>query len=126
MIPAAPELRTFDELLSDCVHCGFCLPACPTYVSWGNEMDSPRGRIDLMKGLHDGVIDLTGTPEAPAKVGISVADIASGMYAFSSILAALYQRRATGRGAEIQISMLESLVEWVMPADLAAFWQVTA
>jgi len=61
MTPEAPALRTFDELLSDCVHCGFCLPACPTYVSWGNEMDSPRGRIDLMKGLHEGVIDLTGS-----------------------------------------------------------------
>jgi glycolate oxidase iron-sulfur subunit len=56
-----PDLRAFDELLADCVHCGFCLPACPTYVSWGNEMDSPRGRIDLMKGLHEGVIDLTGS-----------------------------------------------------------------
>ena len=50
--------RSFDSLLSDCVHCGFCLPACPTYVSWGEEMDSPRGRIDLMKGVEDGKIAL--------------------------------------------------------------------
>ncbi len=53
--------RSYDDLLSDCVHCGFCLPACPTYVSWGNEMDSPRGRIDLMKGVEEGAIPLDAT-----------------------------------------------------------------
>ncbi len=47
------------ELLDDCVHCGFCLPHCPTYQSWAEEMDSPRGRIDLMKGLRDGKVSLT-------------------------------------------------------------------
>jgi glycolate oxidase iron-sulfur subunit len=47
------------SLIDDCVHCGFCLPACPTYVSWSEEMDSPRGRIDLMRGLAEGKIALT-------------------------------------------------------------------
>ncbi|MDQ4021451.1 MAG: 4Fe-4S dicluster domain-containing protein, partial [Actinomycetota bacterium] len=42
------------ELIKDCVHCGFCLPSCPTYVLWGEEMDSPRGRIHLMQTGLDG------------------------------------------------------------------------
>ncbi len=44
------------ELIDDCVHCGFCLPTCPTYDLWSEEMDSPRGRIVLMKELADGQI----------------------------------------------------------------------
>jgi crotonobetainyl-CoA:carnitine CoA-transferase CaiB-like acyl-CoA transferase len=79
-----------------------------------------RKAYDLLLQGEAGVIALTGTHEAPAKVGISVADIASGMYAFSSILAALFQRAGSGAGAEIQISMLEALVEWVMPAAYVA------
>jgi itaconate CoA-transferase len=75
-----------------------------------------RKAYDLLLQGEAGVIALTGTPDEAAKVGISVADIASGMYAFSSILAALYERARTDVGAQIQISMLEALVEWVTPA----------
>src|ERR1700729_96001 len=50
-IDPSGELRA---LASDCVHCGFCLPACPTYQLWGEEMDSPRGRIHLMTQILDG------------------------------------------------------------------------
>jgi len=49
------------ELIADCVHCGFCLPTCPTYVLWREEMDSPRGRIDLMGGLTHGTLSLSET-----------------------------------------------------------------
>ena len=85
-----------------------------------------RKAYDILLQGEAGVIALTGTPEQPAKVGISVADIASGMYAFSSILAALYERHTTGRGAEITISMLESLLEWVMPANYVTLYTGTA
>jgi glycolate oxidase iron-sulfur subunit len=49
------------ELIRDCVHCGFCLPTCPTYSLWHEEMDSPRGRIYLMQGLLDGTVELNET-----------------------------------------------------------------
>ena len=47
------------DLIRQCVHCGFCLQACPTYVLWGNEMDSPRGRIYLMNMLTEGQMEMT-------------------------------------------------------------------
>src|SRR5438445_1141057 len=56
--PLPLDPRTYDRALS-CVHCGLCLPACPTYTQNWNEADSPRGRIQLMRGLAEGVIDAT-------------------------------------------------------------------
>ena len=49
------------ELADECVHCGFCLPTCPTYVLWNEEMDSPRGRIHLMQARLDGTVELNRT-----------------------------------------------------------------
>ena len=48
-------------LIDKCVHCGFCLPACPTYLLWGEEMDSPRGRIYLMKAGIEGRAEMTAS-----------------------------------------------------------------
>jgi glycolate oxidase iron-sulfur subunit len=49
------------EHIEDCVHCGFCLPTCPTYLLWSEEMDSPRGRIHLMEARLDGTVELNRT-----------------------------------------------------------------
>ncbi|MBZ5622755.1 MAG: CoA transferase [Acidobacteriia bacterium] len=70
---------------------------------------------DMLVQAEAGVVSLTGSPDAPAKVGISIADIAAGLYGYSSILAALLQRERTGSGERIDISMLECLTEWMMP-----------
>jgi itaconate CoA-transferase len=68
---------------------------------------------DLLIQCEAGLLSVTGTPEDPVKVGISVADIAAGMYAYSGILTALYARERTGHGAAIDVSMLEALGEWM-------------
>ena len=68
---------------------------------------------DLLIQSESGFLSITGSPEAPAKAGCSIADIAAGMYAYTNILAALIERGRTGRGSAIDVSMLESMVEWM-------------
>jgi itaconate CoA-transferase len=75
---------------------------------------------DLLIQNETGLVSITGTPEAPAKAGISAADIAAGMYAFSGILLALRAREQTGRGTVLQVSLFDSLSEWMMPAGYHA------
>ncbi|KTT15260.1 CaiB/BaiF CoA transferase family protein [Pseudacidovorax intermedius] len=72
-----------------------------------------RKAYDLLIQSESGFVSVTGTPESPAKAGCSIADIAAGMYAYTSILAALLQRQSTGEGSHIDVSMLESMVEWM-------------
>jgi crotonobetainyl-CoA:carnitine CoA-transferase CaiB-like acyl-CoA transferase len=73
-----------------------------------------RGKkaYDLLVQCEAGVVSITGTPEAPAKTGIPVADIAAGMYAYSGVLSALYERERTGEGSSFEVSMLDALGEW--------------
>ncbi|KIW67372.1 hypothetical protein PV04_06633 [Phialophora macrospora] len=68
---------------------------------------------DLLIQAEAGLLSITGTEGEMAKVGCSIADIAAGIYAYSSIMAAIMQRQKTGRGCVIDVSMLESLVEWM-------------
>lgn len=75
---------------------------------------------DLAIQAEAGAVALTGTPDQACKVGFSAADIASAMYAFSSIMAALYRKQATGEGATVEVSMLESLAEWTAGPVYAA------
>ena len=72
-----------------------------------------RKAYDLLIQSESGFLSVTGGPDAPAKAGCSIADIAAGMYAYSHILAALLQRGRSGCGCHIEVSMLESMVEWM-------------
>ena len=77
---------------------------------------------DLLVQCEAGLLSVTGTPESPAKAGIPAADIAAGMYAFTSILAALVRRGRSGEGATIDVTMLEALGEWMgFPALFTAY-----
>ncbi len=68
---------------------------------------------DLLIQAEAGLVSVTGTPEVPSRCGVSVADTAAGMYAYSGVLTALLARERTGRGARVEVSMLEALAEWM-------------
>ena len=85
---------------------------------YGDDPDNPgpmrdKKAYDLLIQSEAGFLSVTGQPDAPAKAGASIADIAAGMYAYSSILAALIQRGRTGQGCRLDVSMLEAMVEWM-------------
>lgn len=75
-----------------------------------------RKAYDAIVQGEVGVTAITGTPEQPAKSGVSLVDMSTGVYAFSSILAALYQRERTGDGATIRTTLFDSVGEWMNPA----------
>jgi itaconate CoA-transferase len=75
---------------------------------------SMKKAYDLLIQCETGLVMSTGTPDVPSKTGISIADIATGMYAFSGILTALYDRERGGRGASLQVAMLDALGELAM------------
>jgi len=68
---------------------------------------------DLLVQSEAGLLSVTGTPQDMVKAGVSIADIAAGMYAYASILAALLERGRSGKGRRIEVSMLEALAEWM-------------
>ena len=68
---------------------------------------------DLLVQSEVGLVSITGTDSSPVKVGISIADIAAGMYGFSGVLAALIERATTGQGATVNVSLFDSLAEWM-------------
>ncbi|MCP5229600.1 CaiB/BaiF CoA-transferase family protein [Accumulibacter sp.] len=79
----------------------------------GNGPYRDKKAYDLLIQSESGFLSVTGLPDAPAKAGCSIADISAGMYAQSNILAALLQRGRSGCGCHIEVSMLESMVEWM-------------
>ncbi len=68
---------------------------------------------DLLVQCEAGLLAITGTPEEPVKAGISVADIAAGMYAYAGVLTALYERERTGLGTSVEVALLDALGEWM-------------
>jgi itaconate CoA-transferase len=108
----AEELRGSDPRL---IHC-----AISGYGKGGPY--AQKKAYDLLVQCEAGLVSITGTPETPSKVGISIADIAAGMYAYSGILAALLRRERADEGATLEVSMLEALGEWMgFPAFFAGY-----
>ena len=111
---AAERLGVSYELLKarrpDLIVCGIS--------GYGDDPAAPgpyrdKKAYDLLIQSESGFVSITGTPQEPVKAGLSIADIAAGMYAYTNILAALMQRRIDGLGRRIDISMLEAMGEWM-------------
>lgn len=112
LVPGAVERLGLDAQTlragrTDLVHCSIS----------GYGAEGPyrsKKAYDLLVQCEAGLVGITGTPDGHAKVGISIADIATGMYAFSGILTALYERQRTGDGSTLEVAMIDALGEWMM------------
>ncbi|MEP6835837.1 MAG: CaiB/BaiF CoA-transferase family protein, partial [Gemmatimonas sp.] len=111
LAPGAMDRLGFGNAAMRAQHPRLIICAVSGYGSSGPYRD--RKAYDLLVQSEAGLLSITGTPESPAKAGISVADIAAGMYAYSAILTALVRRATTGEGAAIEVSMLDALGEWM-------------
>lgn len=107
---AAARLGLSYEALS-AKHPGLIVCDISGYGEGGPYQD--KKAYDLLIQSESGFLSVTGSPDQPAKAGCAISDIAAGMYAYSSILSALLLRQRTGQGARIDVSMLESTVEWM-------------
>ena len=107
---AAARLGLSFEALHD-KHPGLIVCDISGYGNDGPYRD--KKAYDLLIQSESGFLSITGSPDEPAKAGCSIADIAAGMYAYTGILSALLQRGRTGLGSRIDVSMLESMVEWM-------------
>jgi itaconate CoA-transferase len=108
----APKLREKHPRLVLCDVSG--------YGSSGPYRD--KKAYDLLLQCETGLVSITGTPDTPSKVGVSIADIACGMYAYIGILTALYMRERTGEGVAFEVSLFEALGEWMgFPAYFTAY-----
>ncbi len=77
---------------------------------------------DLLIQCEAGLLSVTGSPDEPAKAGMSIADVAAGMYTYTGILTALYDRKSTGEGSSLEVAMIDALGEWMsQPALFAGF-----
>ena len=114
----APGAAARMGLSFDALHARFPKLIVCDISGYGDDAERPgpfrdKKAYDLLIQSEAGFLSITGTPDEPAKAGASIADIAAGMYAYSSILAALIQRGRTGRGCRLDVSMLEAMAEWM-------------
>jgi crotonobetainyl-CoA:carnitine CoA-transferase CaiB-like acyl-CoA transferase len=111
LAPGAVDRLGFDKTSLRAAHSRLIVCQVTGYGTDGPYRD--RKAYDLLVQSETGLLSITGTPESPSKVGISVADIAAGMYAYSGILTALLSRASSGEGTALEVSLFDALAEWM-------------